>query len=427
MAVFYLGAFFLLLLLSVPIYLTLGITAAGLFYSTGQPLVTLAQKIVDELNSSLLVAVPFFVIAATFMQRGGTAQALVNLSAAWVGSLRGGLGLVTVAGCTLFAAISGSSVATALAMGTILIPAMLRRGYPKPFALGTTAASGTLGILVPPSTPLILYAILSDAPVPRLFLAGVIPAVLLAAFFMIWIIIYGRATGLPAEPPMSRKEFVRVNLKAIPALSVPTLIAIGIYGGYTTATEASAVAAVTSLIVAVVWYRGFRLRDTFKLIGESLRIAGAITMIIAMAIALGHWITEAGYAAQMVDMINEMGITRGMFLVFACLLLLTLGMFLEVASVMLITLPLLIPLLEPLGIDIVHFAIVTVICMELGLITAPVGLNLFVTASVAKEPVTTVIRGVIPYLIIMALILILIVAIPEISTWLPNFVYGSPR
>lgn len=427
MSVIYLGVFFLLLLLSVPIYLTLGITAAALYYSTGQPFIILAQKIVDELNSSLLVAVPFFVIAATFMQRGGTAQALINLSAAWVGSLRGGLGLVTVVGCTLFAAISGSSVATALAMGTILIPAMLRRGYPKTFALGTTAASGTLGILVPPSTPLILFALLSDAPVPRLFLAGVIPAILMAAFFMVWIIIYGRKAGLPAEPAMSRQEFIRVNLQAIPALSVPALIAVGIYGGYTTATEASAVAAVVSLIVALVWYRGFRLRDTFKLIGESLRIAGAITIIIAMAIALGHWITEAGYAARMVNLITEMGISRGMFLIFACVLLLALGMFLEVASVMLITLPLMIPLLEPLGIDIIHFAIITVICMELGLITAPVGLNLFVTASVAKEPVTTVIRGVIPYLIIMAALLILIVAIPQISTWLPNSVYGTMR
>ena len=199
----FLVLFFGLLALGMPIFLVLGITAAALYGASGQPLIGVAQVIIDQLNSTTLMALPLFVMAAAFMRRGGVAQALVDLATAWLGGVRGSLGLVTVVACTLFAAICGSSVATALAMGTILLPAMLARGYPRPFALGVIGASGTIGIVVPPSLALILYGIVAEQSVPRLFLAGVLPGLLQAAAFFGWVWFTARRNNFPIEPALS--------------------------------------------------------------------------------------------------------------------------------------------------------------------------------------------------------------------------------
>ena len=214
-----LGLFFVFLASGLPIFLVLGMTAIILFGVDGQPLVSIAQKIVDQFNSDTLMSVPFFVIAATFMQRGGVAGALIDFASAWTGRLRGGLGLVCVFGCTIFAAVSGSSVATALAMGTILVPAMLSRNYERPFALGVVGASGTLGILIPPSLAFILYAIIAEESVPRLFLAGVVPGLIQAGIFALYVMWYARRHNYPREKALSRQEFIRVNLRALPALA----------------------------------------------------------------------------------------------------------------------------------------------------------------------------------------------------------------
>jgi C4-dicarboxylate transporter DctM subunit len=416
--------FFVLLGLGMPIYLVLGTTAGTLFLVSGQPLVGVAQKILDELNSTLLLAIPFFVMAAVFMQKGGIAKALIDFAAAWMGAVRGGLAVVCVFACAMFAAICGSSVATALAMGTILVPAMVARGYPATFALGVTAASGTLGILIPPSLPLILYAILADESVPRLFLAGVIPGVLQAAMFIGWVMLYGQAKKLPPEPRMPKAQFIKVNLFAMPALSLPVIIAVGIYGGYTTATEAAVLAAAVALGIALFFYKGFHWTETMSVIGDSIKSAGTIMIIIATALAFGHWITESGIPATLVKAIVDYGLSSWQFLLFVNVMLLILGMFLEVASVMLITMPILIPILKPLGIDPVHFAIVVTINMELALITAPVGLNLYVMSSISKRPLGEVIRGVNPFIVLMLILLGLVTYVPEISLWLPRLAYG---
>src|SRR6202165_3910413 len=204
--------FFGLLAAGMAIFLVLGLCAAVLFASTGQPLDAIAQKIVDELNSSTLMALPLFVMAAAFMRRGGVAKALVDVAIAWFGRLRGALGLVTVMSCTLFAAICGSSVATALAMGTILTPAMIERGYPRHFALGVVGASGKIGIVIPPSLALILYGLIAEQSVPRLFLAGILPGILQAAVFFVWVLYYAHKHKLPREPGMPASEIVRVTL-----------------------------------------------------------------------------------------------------------------------------------------------------------------------------------------------------------------------
>ncbi len=266
----FLVMFFGLLAAGMPIFLVLGVCAAVLFFVAGQPMVGVAQNMIDQLNSTTLMALPLFVMAAAFMRRGGVAQALVDLSAAWLGGIRGSLGLVAVVSCALFAAISGSSVATALAMGTILLPAMLERGYPRGFALGVLGASGTIGVVIPPSLALILYGIVTEQSVPRLFLAGILPGLLQAGAFFVWVLYYARRKNFPAEAPMPFRQRLRVTWRALPAMAVPFVVLMGIYGGFMTITESAALAAVTALIVSVGVYRGFPVSRTLDVIAEAL-------------------------------------------------------------------------------------------------------------------------------------------------------------
>src|SRR5476651_2155576 len=281
--------FFGLLASGMPIFLVLGTCAAVLFFFSDQPLIGMTQVVIDSLNSSTLMSLPLFVMAAAFMRQGGVAKALVDLCTAWIGGVRGSLGLVTVVSCTLFAAICGSSVATALAMGTILLPAMLERGYPRSFALGVIGASGTIGIVIPPSLPLILYGIVAEQSVPRLFLAGILPGLLQATLFAAWVVYYARKHNFPREAPKSWTEIARVTAGALPALAVPVVVAVGIYGGVVTVTEAAALAAVTALVVSLFFYRGFDWHETFAVIADGVRSAATIMIIIATALAFGHW------------------------------------------------------------------------------------------------------------------------------------------
>ncbi len=416
--------FFGLLAAGMPIFLVLGTCAAILFAWSGQPLIGVAQKILDELNSSTLMALPLFVMAAAFMRRGGVAKALVDVAAAWIGGLQGSLGLVTVVSCTLFAAICGSSVATALAMGTILLPAMLERGYPRSFALGVIGASGTIGIVIPPSLPLILYGIVAEQSVPRLFLAGILPGILQATLFALWVIYYARKHNFPREAPMSWPQTLTVTAHALPALAVPVIVMVGIYGGVVTVTEAAALAAVTALIVSLFFYRGFRWQDTFEVIADAVKSAATIMIIIATALAFGHWMTESGIPSQLVKFIVDHHFHTWQFLLAINVLLLILGCFLEVAATLLLVLPILAPVLLPLGVDPVHFSIVFTHNMEIALVHPPVGLNLYVLATISTAPVMEVIRGILPFIILLLIVLGIITYVPWLSLWLPHLVYG---
>src|SRR3954463_3629361 len=258
----FLAIFVALLAAGMPVFLVLGLCAGAMFAASGQPLVGAAQLIINELNSPNLMALPLFVMAAAFMRFGGVANALVNLAAAWLGGLPGSLGLVTVVACTLFAAICGSSVATALAMGTILLPAMIEKGYPRSFALGVIGASGTIGIVIPPSLALILYGIVAEQSVPRLFLAGILPGLLQAGAFFAWVWYDARRGTFRVEPSLPLAERIQATIKALPALAVPAIVLVGIYGGVVTVTEAAALSAVTALCVSLLYYRGFHWTQT---------------------------------------------------------------------------------------------------------------------------------------------------------------------
>jgi C4-dicarboxylate transporter DctM subunit len=370
------------------------------------------------------MALPLFVMAAAFMRQGGVARALVELATAWLGGVRGSLGLVTVVACTLFAAICGSSVATALAMGTILLPAMIERGYPRSFALGVVGASGTIGIVVPPSLALILYGIVAEQSVPRLFLAGILPGLLQAAAFFAWVWFDARRRNFPREPAMVFRQKLRVTLVSLPALAVPMVVLVGIYGGLVTVTEAAAIAAVVALLVSLVFYRGFHWTRTLAVVADGIRSAATIMLIVASALAFGHWMTQSGIPAQLVSFVVSHGFKTWQFLLAINVLLLVLGCFLEVTATLLLVLPILAPVLKPLGVDPVHFAIIFTHNMEIGLIHPPVGLNLFVLSTISSAPVGEVIRGVLPFLILLLVVLGIITYVPELTLWLPNLVFG---
>jgi len=415
----FLVLFLALLVIGVPIYLALGTTGALMFGVEGK-LLSFAQKLIDELNSQTLLAVPYFVIAATLMERGGVAKALIGAAEAWVGQVRGGLGLVCVFSCTVFAAMCGSSVATAIAMGTILVPAMRERGYERHFAAGIVGASGTLGILIPPSLAFVVFGVLADESIPRLFLAGVIPGLIQASLLAGYIFWYSHKHNYARGEPMPARERLRRTVYAIPAFMVPVIVLGGLYSGIVTLTESAALSAVVAIVLSLFVYRGMPLRALLPVLAEAIRNAAAIMLIIAVALAFGHWITETGIATRAVELVKEWKVQGWQFLVVVNIVLLILGMFLEVFSVMLLTLPVIIPMLQPLGIDPIHFGVVMVINMELALLTPPVGLNLFVIANISRTPLAEVVRGTIPFIVLMLGLLLLITYVPVISTWLPH-------
>lgn len=420
----FLALFFGLLASGMPIFLVLGACASVLYFVSGQPMIGVAQNMIDQLNSTTLMSLPLFVMAAAFMRRGGVAQALVDLATAWLGGIKGSLGLVAVVSCALFAAISGSSIATALAMGTILLPAMLERGYPRSFALGVLGASGTIGVVIPPSLALILYGIVTEQSVPRLFLAGIMPGLLQAGAFFLWVLWYARRKNFPIEPGMPFSQRLRVTWRAMPAMLVPLVVLGGIYGGFMTVTESAAIAAVTALIVSLFVYRGFPVRRTLEVIAEAMASASVIMLIIATALVFGHWMTGSGIPGKLVKFAAGAGFSTWEFLLVMNILLLIIGCFLEVVSTLLLVMPILAPILMPLGVDPVHFGIIFTHNMEVGLVHPPVGLNLYVLSTISDAPVGEVIRGIMPFLIILLLVLALITYWPAMTLWLPNAVFG---
>ncbi|WP_127104122.1 TRAP transporter large permease [Pararhodobacter zhoushanensis] len=423
-AILGLGGLLVLMALGAPIFVALGVSALVMLSFEGRPLMDAAMTSISGINSTTFLAVPFFVMAATFMQRGGIARIIIDAAEAWVGHFRGGLGLVCVLATTLFAAISGSSVVTAMAMGTFLIPAMMARGYDRPFALGTVGASGTLGILIPPSLSMILYGLIAEVSVPRLFLAGVIPGLIQAVILAVVVMIISRKKGYASGTRVSGAEFVRRNLRALPALFIPISVFVGIYTGITTVTESAGVAAIASVLIAVLVYREVTWRDIFGMTAEAMKAASAVTFIVMFAMLFAHWITGSGIPTALVRWAAATGLSPWQFLIALNVIMLIMGMFLDAVAVLLIVTPIVLPLLPALGIDPIHFGIILIVNMEIAFLTPPIGLNLFVLSSIAKAPLSEAIRGVLPFVAAMAVFLILVTYIPEISLWLPTTVFA---
>ncbi|MFC1798860.1 TRAP transporter large permease [Thermodesulfobacteriota bacterium] len=417
------AVFILLMITGLPIAFVLGITSLIMlaFYSA-TPLIMIPDVMFNSLNSFSLMAVPFFVIAAQFMLRGGTSKYLIRAADCYVRHFWGGLAIVCVIGCMIFAAICGSSVATALSMGVIIIPAMIKGGYPRSFATGVVAASGTMGIMIPPSIALILYGIITEESIPRLFLAGIIPGILEATMYIGWICFYSRKKGFRGGEKASGKETFSATVKAMPALSLPFIVLGGIYTGIVTVTEAASLSAVAAIIISIFIYREVKFREILPITAEAMKSAGMIMIIITTAVVFGHWITEEGLPAKLVDFAAQMNLSAISFLIFINILLLFLGTFLEVVSIMLITLPILIPVLQHLGIDLIHFGIIMTVNMEVACITPPVGLNLFVLSGAARVPLHEVVRGAFPFVILGLIEILIITYLPQIVLFLPNLI-----
>ena len=414
-----------LLCLGLPIAFVLGVTALimiGLFSTASLQMVP--EVMYNSLDTFPLMAIPFFVIAAQFMVRGGTSRYLINAANCYVRHWYGGLGMVTVISCMIFGALCGSSVATALAIGVIVVPAMMQHGYPRPFALGVVSASGTIAIMIPPSIAMIIYGIMADESIPRLFMAGVLPGVMQGSFYMLWIRYDAKRKNIGGDPKADWGETLRTTYKAIPALSMPVIVLGGIYSGIVTVTEAAALGATAAIVISLFIYREVKLSQVIPISGDAMKAAGMIMFIISTAITVGNWVTEAGLPAKLVEIAKDLNLSAFWFLLSVNIALILLGCLLEVVSIMLITLPIILPVLGALDINLIHFGIVMTLNMEVALITPPVGLNLYVISGVAKAPLAESIRGVTPFIIITLIQLALITYWPPYTLFLPDLILG---
>lgn len=413
--------FIILFLLNVPIALSLAISSVvALAVTTDFNMYMVAQKMFSALESPPLMAIPGFVLAGALMSRGGISKYLIASLRSWVGHLRGGLSMVTILACMIFAAISGSSPATAAAIGGILIPAMINAGYDKRYAMGLVAASGTLGILIPPSITFVLIGVTANESIGKLFMAGVLPGIFLGGVLLVTAIIYARIYNYGGDPKCDWKTRRDATIKAIPGFMLPVIILGSIYGGVCTPTEAAIVSVFYALFVSVVIYREMDWFVFREVLRESIGITSMIFLIIPAAMTFAMYLTSEQIPARVAQWIAESGLGVIMFWVAVQTMFFIMGTFLEAVSIVFITLPILLPIIKALDINMIHFAVVMVVNMELAMITPPVGLNLFVVSGIARAKLEDVVKGVLPFIVVMILTLIFLVIFPKVSLYLPS-------
>lgn len=412
---------FALMLIGVPVAISLGLSSALtiMFFSPDSPR-GLVIKMFETSEHTTLLAIPFFLIAGAFMTTGGVARRLIDFANTCVGHIRGGLAIGSVLACMLFAALSGSSPATVAAVGSIAIAGMVRSGYPQEFGAGIICNAGTLGILIPPSIVMVVYAAATEQSVGKMFIAGIVPGALLGVALMVAIYIVARIKNLPAQPRASFKDWIVSFRRALWGLLLMVIILGGIYSGMYTPTEAAAVAAVYSAFIALFVYKDMRIRDFPKVMLDSGKMTVMLMFIIANAMLFAHVLTTEQIPQMIAEWVTDMGLSPWMFLVIVNIVLLIAGSFMEPSAVILILAPIFFPIAMKLGIDPIHLGIIMVVNMEIGLITPPVGLNLFVTSAVTGMPITRTIRAALPWLMILIFFLLLITYIPAISLTLPE-------
>ncbi|WP_322978997.1 C4-dicarboxylate TRAP transporter large permease protein DctM [Pseudomonas sp. C11] len=413
---------FLLMFIGVPIAASLGLAGSiTIMLFSPDSVRSLAIKLFETSEHYTLLAIPFFLLSGAFMTTGGVAKRLIDFANACVGHIRGGLAIGAVLACMLFAALSGSSPATVAAVGSIAIAGMVRSGYPQAFGAGIVCNAGTLGILIPPSIVMVVYAAATEQSVGKLFMAGVIPGVLLGVVLMVAIYIVARIKKLPALPRASFREWLRAAREAIWGLLLMVIILGGIYTGMFTPTEAAAVAAVYAGFVALFVYKDLTIRECPKVLLESGKLTIMLMFIIANAMLFAHVLTTEQIPQQITAWVVELGLQPWQFLLVVNIVLLVAGAFMEPSAIILILAPILFPIAMQLGIDPIHLGIIMVVNMEIGLITPPVGLNLFVTSAVTGMPLTSVIRAAMPWLMLLLSFLMIITYIPAVSLALPNW------
>ena len=440
-----------LMLIGVPIAVSLGMSSIMfLLVLSDTSLASIAQTLFQAMAGHYtLLAIPFFVLASSFMSTGGVARRIIRFSIALVGHLPGGLAIAGVFACMMFAALSGSSPATVVAIGSIVIVGMREVGYTKDFAAGVIAVAGTLGILIPPSIVMVVYASATDVSVGRMFLAGVIPGLLAGFMLMLTIYIIARVRDLPKGEWRGWGEVRRSGIEAGWGLFLIVIILGGIYGGIFTPTEAAAVAAIYAFFISTFVYRDmgplhvkgdaqnlalwqkpkalvtvFFHRDVRDTLFDAGKLTVTLMFIIANALILKHVLTDEQIPQQISAAMLNAGFGPVMFLVIVNVILLIGGQFMEPSGLLVIVAPLVFPIAIELGVDPIHLGIIMVVNMEIGMITPPVGLNLFVTSGVANMPMMNVVRAALPFLAVLFVFLIMVTYIPILSTWLPTLMMG---
>ncbi len=440
-----------LLLIGVPIAVSLGLSSTIflLIYSDSS-LASIAGTLFQAFEGHYtLLAIPFFILASSFMTTGGVAQRIIRFSIACVGHFPGGLAIAGVFACMLFAALSGSSPATVVAIGSIVITGMRQVGYSKEFAAGVICNAGTLGILIPPSIVMVVYAAAVEVSVGRMFLAGVIPGLLAGFMLMVTIYVMAKIKNLPKGEWQGWEEILLSGREAGWGLFLIIIILGGIYGGIFTPTEAAAVAAVYAFLIACFIYKdmgplaqngsgekgslldkpfalvtAFFHRDTQQTLFEAGKLTVTLLFVIANALILKHVLTDEQIPQHIAGAMLSAGFGPVMFLVIVNVILLIGGQFMEPSGLLVIVAPLVFPIAIELGIDPIHLGIIMVVNMEIGMITPPVGLNLFVTSGVARMPMMAVVRAALPFLAVLFVFLIMVTYIPFLSTYLPNTFMG---
>lgn len=412
---------FVFMFMGTPVAVALGLSSilTILFFGTDS-LASLSLKMYETSEHFTLMAIPFFVLAGAFMTTGGVARRMIRFANASVGHLHGGLAIASVLACCLFAAVSGSSPATVVAVGSIVIAGMVRAGYSQPFAAGVVCNAGTLGILIPPSIVMVVYGAATETSVGALFMAGVIPGLTLGVSLMVAIYIIARIKKFPLQPRASAKELLTAGRDSIWGLALVFIILGGIYGGVFTPTEAAAVSAVYAFVVAVFIYRDIGLKQVPGVLLDASKVTVMLMFIIVNALLFAHVLTTERIPQMIAEQIIAWDMAAWQFLIVVNILLLIAGMFMEPTGIILILAPILFPIAMELGIDPVHLGIIMVVNLEIGLVTPPIGLNLFVTAGITKMTIGQVIKAASPWLILLLGFLVFVTYIPAISLWLPK-------
>jgi len=415
---------FAFMLIGMPIAVALGLSSVLTIMFFGQgSLASLALKLLNTADHFTLLSIPFFILSGAFMTTGGVARRMVHFANACIGHLRGGLGMASVLACMLFAAVSGSSPATVVAVGSIVIAGMVKSGYSREFAAGVICNAGTLGILIPPSIVMVVYAAATETSVGELFLAGIIPGIVLGLMMMLAIYVRARMLDLPLQPRAGIREILLAGRDSLWGLLLLVIILGGIYGGVFTPTEAAAVAAVYAFFIAIFVHRDISMKDVPRVLLDAAKVSVMLMFLIANAMLFAYVLTTERIPQEIAEQIIAMGLTPWQFLIVVNILLLIAGNFMEPTGVILILAPILLPIAVELGIDPVHFGIIMVVNMEIGMVTPPVGLNLFVTAGITGMSIMQVVRAALPWLSVLLVFLVIVTYVPTLSLWLPGWMF----
>jgi len=411
--------------LTISVAVSIGLSAiVGIQIGNANMLISV-KEMFSSINKFPLAAIPFFILAGNLMETGGISRRLVEFAKSIVGGIQGGLPMTCVLTCMIFAAVSGSSVATTFAIGTILIPALIKHGYPTTYAASLQATSAELGVIIPPSIPMILYGVSAEVSIGELFIAGFGPGLLIGGALMFWVWIYCKYKGWGKNDGDGRLGFGKASWQAGWALLMPVIILGGIYGGVFTPTEASAVAVFYALIVGMVIYREIGIRDLYTVLRKSVLSSAVIMFIIANAGLFAFLITRAGVPDAIGHWLEDVLKSPAYFLLGVNVALFLIGMFIETSAAIIVLAPILAPVAMHFGIDPVHFGLIMVVNLALGMITPPFGVNLFAACTVARISLDRMIRDLVPFVLVILVCLMVISYVPAISLTLRDLVYAK--